>query len=194
MTPRSKDGAAFVRFSHSQDASLTQIESTVKEYLKENGPRPIWSLRKTDACLVKGRPWIEDLYRPPYSRLRVQFDPENGDLASAPRLSQEQLYSVFRPYGKLLEITPQPVDSKELPKYALVDFAQTRKAIMAKNCLHGYVVGKEETGAPLARLKISYERNVKMRALKDWLMNHPRIVIPLLIALAAGFSMVIFDP
>lgn len=194
VTPRFKDGAAFVRFSHSPDVSLPAIESDVRNYLLENGPRPLWSLRKTDARLVKGRPWIEDLYRPPQRRLKVEFVPENGNLSGAPQLSQEQLYSAFRPYGKLMEIHSQPTDSKELPKYALIDFATTRKAIMAKNCLHGFVFRNEESGAPVARLKISYERVSKAGWFRDWMVNHPRIVIPLLIALAAGVGVTIFDP
>lgn len=165
------------------------------EYLDKKRHRPWWSFASIEARLVLGKPWIEDLYRPPYRRLKVEFIPRQGDPSStAVSLSQEQLYSVFRSYGKLLEIHSQPFDSKELPKYALIDFADTKKAIMAKNCLHGFTFRNDETGEPLAKLKISYTTNYRMVKLKDWMMNHPRIVIPLLIALAAGFGMFVFDP
>jgi hypothetical protein len=87
----------------------------------------------------------EDLYRLPSTRVRVEF------LATSPggnaaELSQEQLYSFFRPYGKLMDIIPQSPDSKVLPRFSYVDFTAMRKAIMAKNCLHGFVVSEAEGG------------------------------------------------
>lgn len=109
-------------------------------------------------------------------------------------LSQEQLYSLFRPYGKLREITSQPPDSKVVPRYAMLDFASTKLAIMAKNCLHGVNV-RDENGAELpAKLKISYEQKQSKNWISDWIFNHPRIVLPLFAALAAAFTVAIFDP
>ena len=75
-------------------------------------------------------------------------------------------------------------------------FAKTKNAITAKNCLHGYVVRDEEgTGKGLViRLKLSYEYHQRSSWIKDWIFNHPRIVIPLLAAFAAFFAAVVFDP
>jgi len=105
-----------------------------------------------------------------------------------------ELYELFRPYGKLQDIESQPSDSKILPRYAYLDFAQVKLAIMAKNCLHGLEVPGEAAGAPLARLKISYEERKRTNRVADWITNHPRIALPILFALAAGFSIVVFDP
>jgi hypothetical protein len=71
--------------------------------------------------LVQGRPWLEDLYRLPKSRLKIEFVPAKDSEPPA-ELSQESLYSLFRRYGKISDITSQPPDSKILPKFAYVDF------------------------------------------------------------------------
>ena len=108
-------------------------------------------------------------------------------------LSQEHLYTLFRPYGKLAEITSQPSDSKVLPKYAYVDFAGKTRAIMARNCLHGFAA-RSDSGKLLAVLKIAYEKRQKTNWILDWLSSHPRIAIPLLAALAAAFTVTVLDP
>lgn len=149
---------------------------------------------RVSVALVKGRPWVEDLYRPPSINLRVELlPPKDGE--EVKDITHEQLYSLFRPYGKLLEIESQPADSKILPKYALLNFASIKRAIMAKECLHGFTVKSEtDPGMLLAKLKIGYQQETRQGWIKDWLFNHPRIVIPLLAALAATITITIFDP
>ena len=125
-------------------------------------------------------------YRFPKSRIRVEF---SGNDPS--ELSQETLYSLFRKYGKIAEITPQPSDSKVLPKYAFVDFVLVRDAIMARNCMHGFVAGENGKST---KLRLSYEQRVKPHHIWDWVTSHPRIVIPIVAALLAAITVVIFDP
>lgn len=147
-----------------------------------------------DANLVKGRPWVEDLFRLPSSRLKVEFVPSEPG-AEAAELSQEQLYEFFRPYGKLTDIQPQPQDSKILPRYAYLDFAAIPRATMARNCMHGYRVAEAEGGGKMGTvLRLTYERRYKTHWIRDWLFNHPRIVIPILAALIAGITVAVFDP
>lgn len=170
------------------------IEDSIRQSLKEQRPRPWWSpLDHIRAHLVRGRPWVEDLYRPPSRRIKVSFVPEEAG-TDASEISQEQLYSIFRPYGKLLDILPQPADSKVVPKFALIDFRKTRRAIMATNCLHGLTVKEELGDKALARLKISYEQQTSTSWIRDWILNHPRIVIPILVALVAFITVTVFDP
>lgn len=130
----------------------------------------------------------------PSPRLRVEFvPPEPG--AEAVELSQEQLYSFFRQYGKLQDIVVQPPDSKELPKFAYLDYSKLSNAIMAKNCLHGFVVSEAEGGGKAGTLlRLKYEQKIKAHWIRDWLVNHPRIVIPIVAALVAGITVAIFDP
>ena len=195
VLPRIKEGGAFVKFSDASGRPLTEVGAAVDKYLNENQTKPLWApLQRVQANLVRGKPWVEDLYRLPSQRLRIEFLPTSpgGEVAE---LSQEQLYSFFRPYGKLADIITQPSDSKVLPKYALLDFMAIRKAVMAKNCLHGYTVSEPQGGGKLGTVfRVSYEKKQKARWFVDWLAGHPRIVIPAIAALVAGITVAVFDP
>ncbi|KAI5864282.1 RNA12 protein-domain-containing protein [Durotheca rogersii] len=195
ILPRLKDGGAFVKFNHPADVPAQEIEEIVIKSLQEKPVRPLFSpLRGVQAGLVKGIPWLEDLHRFPDDRLRVEFVPKDPG-GEAVELSQETLYSLFRRYGKIAEITSQPWDSKVVPKFAYVDFASVRDSIMARNCLHGFVVPEELGGGKLGtRLRMSYEERAKSHPTWGWISSHPRIVIPVIVALITGFTVIIFDP
>jgi hypothetical protein len=91
MTPRPKEGGAFLRFAFNKDEiSLDEIQKRTQTYLKKNVERPWFNpFKRVDAWIVKGRPWIEDLHRFPSKKLRIEFE--------GPDLSQETLYSVSIP-------------------------------------------------------------------------------------------------
>ncbi|KAK3387428.1 RNA12 protein-domain-containing protein [Podospora didyma] len=193
IIPRLKDGGAYVKFTHSGDISASEIEATLADILQKNPIRPWFNpFRGIKAGLVQGRPWLEDLYRFPKGRLRVEFVP-SADTEPAAELSQETLYSIFRRYGKIGDITSQPSDSKVLPKYAYVDFASVRDAVMARNCMHGFVL-REEGSKSATKLRLSYEQRVKPHRIWDWITSHPRIIIPLVAAFLAAFTVAVFDP
>lgn len=195
ILPRLKEGGAFVKFSHDPGITASEIEGTLKKYLKEKPVKPWFSpFTRVKTFLVHGKPWVEDLYRFPSSRLRVEFIP-TAPGGEAAELSQETLYSMFRRYGKLADIVSQPTDSKVLPKYAVLNFLRIRQAIMAKNCMHGILVPSAEGGGKAGTvLKLLYEPKVKAHWIRDWLVNHPRFVIPVLAALIATFTVAVFDP
>ena len=70
-----------------------------------------------------------------------------------------------------------------------------RKAIMARNCLHGYVVSDAEGGGKAGTvLRLAYERKVKTNWIWDWMSGHTRIVVPVFAALVAAITVAIFDP
>lgn len=195
VLPRLKEGGAFLKFTHREGIALKDVEAAVKKYLKESQPRPWWSpFTHMRAGLVRGKPWVEDLFRLPSLRLKAEFLPANPGETAA-ELTEEELYSFFRPYGKLANIVPQPSDSKVVPRYAYVDFTTTRRAVMAKNCLHGYLASASEGGGKTGTvLKLSYEKVPKASWLREWFFNHPRILIPALIAIAGAFTVAVFDP
>lgn len=134
------------------------------------------------------------MQRYPASVLKVEFVPAEAG-TTPEQLPEEVLYSVFRRYGKIADILPQPADSKELPKYANIGFPLLRDAIMARNCAHGYVVPESQGGGKNGTmLRLSYVRRAKGHNIWNWLTSHPRIVFPIIAALLAGFSVLIFDP
>lgn len=165
------------------------------ERLKQKPLKPWFNpFRGIKARVVRGTPWLEDLYRYPTNLVKVEFTPPEPG-TEAEELSEEILYSLFRKYGKIADIIPQAQDNKTSPRFAYLGFPLMRDAIMARNCMHGFVVGETLGGGKNGtRLRISYEKRVNKHSIWNWLTNHPRIVIPAIAALIAGISVIIFDP
>lgn len=195
ITPRVREGGAFVKFSHHGTVSVEELEATLQRHLAEKPIKPWFNpLRRVRAFLVQGRPWIEDLYRVPSSRLKVEFLGSSPE-ASGAELTQEALFSLFRRYGKIADIIIQPSDSKIVPRYAMIDFTRIRFAVMAKNCMHGFKILPEAGGGQSGTLlKISFQQKAKAHWFRDWLFSHPRIIIPALAAVLAAATVAIFDP
>ncbi|KAK4156358.1 RNA12 protein-domain-containing protein [Chaetomidium leptoderma] len=192
IIPRLKEGGAYVKFTYPENMSAAEIEDKLMESLEKKPIKPWFNpFRGIRTGLVLGRPWLEDLYRLPKTRLRIEFVPAKDSEPPA-ELSQESLYSLFRRYGKISDIISQPPDSKTLPKFAYVDFAGSG-AIMARNCMHGFVLQEEGSKSP-TRLRISYEQRVKPHHVWNWITSHPRIVIPIIAAFLAAFTVAVFDP
>ncbi|KAJ5794415.1 hypothetical protein N7457_001014 [Penicillium paradoxum] len=195
VVTRYKEGGAFVKYALKSDMSEERIRDAIKDQLKNNPIKPWFNpILKVDADLVRGTPWIEDLYRIPSQTLKVEFLSTSPD-TSAAELTQESLYSLFRPYGKIMDIQTQPSDSKIEPRYAVLRFERPRYAVMARNCMHGFIVSEEAGGGKSGtRFKINYERRIKLFMIKDWILNHPRLVIPAIAALIATITVIVFDP
>ncbi|KAJ5726542.1 Mitochondrial escape protein 2 [Penicillium malachiteum] len=195
VVPRYKEGGAFVKYARKSKATDQIICDAIQFHLKSNPIRPWFNpFQVAGADLVRGRPWIEDLYRIPSQTLKVEFLPDSTE-GPPEELTQEALYSLFRPYGKITDIQQQPSDSKILPRYATIRFDRPRYAVMARNCMHGYAASEEEGGGKSrTRFKINYERKIRVSMIKDWLFSHPRIVIPAIAALVATITVIVFDP
>lgn len=195
VIPRFREGGAFVKYARKPGATDTEIEATIKHHLEKHPIRPwFYPFQQATVSQVQGRPWIEDLYRIPSPRIRVEFYPAAPD-GTATELTTEVLYTVFRRYGKLRDIERQLPDSKETPKYALVEFSRASNAVTAKNCIHGFTIPPEGGGSNSGtRVKIKYERKIRLSMIKDWLLSHPRIVIPAAAALIAAITVTVFDP
>lgn len=140
-----------------------QIEEKLSKYLQEKSIKPWFNpFRGIQVGLVRGIPWLEDLAANlPRGRVRIEFIAKEPG-AEAVELSQETVFSLFRRFGKIADIQAQPSDSKVVPRYAYLDYAFVRDAIMAKNCLHGIVVPEELGGGKAGtKLRLSYERFTK---------------------------------
>lgn len=189
IIPQIKDGGAFVKF---ESANPKEVEEAVSTYLKKQQIKPWYSpLRRVKAFAVQGRPWVEDLRMFPSTRLRVEFTGGDGVL------SQEQLYVLFRRYGVIVDIVPQPATAKDLPHFALVHFSSIRSATAARNCLHGHTTSGLQGGAGkeiAVTMRILYERALKAHLIRDWIFSHPRIVIPIIAAFLATVTVAVFDP
>ncbi|KAF2826174.1 hypothetical protein CC86DRAFT_350666 [Ophiobolus disseminans] len=198
ILPRMREGGAFVKFTHDGSTSTSEIEKILQQYMRDEPIKPWWSpWKQMRAKAVKGRPWVEDMMRLPATRLRCEFvaGEPGAPVTDAVELSQEQLFQFFRPYGKLGDIVMQDSDSKVLPKFAYLDYSSLGKAIMAKNCMHGYLVSEAEGGGKKGTvLRLKYEQKIKPKYVRDWIFGHPRIIIPIVAALIAGTVAIVFDP
>ncbi|KAF5678888.1 mitochondrial escape 2 [Fusarium heterosporum] len=195
ILPRLKDGGAYVKFKYDAPIDPAEIEAQLLKRLKERPIKPWFSIfRPVNARLVQGTPWLEDLYRYPTSFVKIEFVPPTPG-TTPEELPEETLYTLFRKYGKIADIIPQPTDSKITPRYAHIQFPVTRDAITARNCMHGFIVNEMLGGGKNGtKLRMSFEKRVKAHSVWNWLSNHPRVVIPVVAALIAGFSVLIFDP
>ena len=195
IIPLIKEGGAFVKFDHPAKADMRSIESDLQTFLRQNRIEPMYNpWGRVRAAMVRGKPWIEDLYRFPSPRIKIDFLSSSSNEPAA-ELSQEQMYTIFRKFGKIVDIASPPPDSKVLPRFATVTFKLTRQSVMAKNCIHGYVVPEAEGGGRGGTLiRISYERIIKAHWIRDWFTSHPRVVLPLLLAVATAITVAIFDP
>ncbi|GAA5890442.1 hypothetical protein JCM6882_002922 [Rhodosporidiobolus microsporus] len=212
VEPRAKDGGAFVQVSFNvpekvkqalenaaeegeldeagQQKKAKEIEAKIAKIIEKeaidalfrSGFRPWFALhRPSKTFLVKGRPWMEDMNRFPSREIQVQFE--------GPDLPQEELYEVFRPYGKIHDIVPGS-------KSARIIFSSTRSATSARNCLHAAKVSPSSAGenGPTTILRILYAERHHSNYVKDWITSHPRITIPALVALIGTVSYAVFDP
>nr|KAJ3419606.1 mitochondrial escape protein 2 [Polyrhizophydium stewartii] len=117
--------------------------------------------------------------RVPTSRLHVEFH--------GPDLTVEQLYREFRNYGRIMDVTLQPSSSKDVPRFASVEFVNKRSATSARNCIHGESIDG-------TRVHIGYEKKSNSFSLWNWMMANLRISVPILLAIAAVISYLVFDP
>lgn len=187
VVPLRRDGGAFVKFSVPESISanelVAQICSNLKTSKQEKQAKTLTGFfhsilgRLPDVYEVKGVPWIEDLRRFPSQRIKVKFE--------GTPLTEEELYVLFRRYGKILEIIP-PSGSDPC---ATVIFMYMRSAINAKNCITGLKLNNGQTS-----LHIQYVPERKINHITSFISNHQRIAIPIILALLATVAVLIFDP
>ncbi|ORZ40162.1 RNA12 protein-domain-containing protein [Catenaria anguillulae PL171] len=176
---RLKDGGAFVTLEIPEPLQVQAVTEAINTKLGAQGvlqsPSVFHQLGSGSAHPVLGRKFNEDIASlTPSTRLKVES--VGGDL------SLESLYETFRPYGEIADIRIVG------PKIATVQFKHLRSATAARNCTYKLTVDGN------AVIKSSYEKLLKTHHIWDWMSGHPRIVLPILVALAVTLGVAIFDP
>ncbi|EEB07913.1 RNA-binding protein [Schizosaccharomyces japonicus yFS275] len=174
---RWQDGGAFLIVDLPDKP--TDLESVSELLKKQYDKEPVKSILHPFSTpklhAVHGQPWLQDLYVLPSRTLRVTFD--------GPTLSEEELYSVFRAYGKLAFVKIDGANTASLKYNSL------RGATSALNCLHGYKY--KHTGT---RFSIRFVSKKRFSSFFSWIFSHPRLSIPLGAALLAAITASLFDP
>ncbi|KAJ3234871.1 mitochondrial escape protein 2 [Chytriomyces hyalinus] len=175
-----KEGGLLIRFEY--DGNKQDAFDTITEFVDRKSLRSMVTLgRKVRAYPVEGVPWIEDLHSSiPSTRINLDF--------VGPALPIETLYNEFRRFGSMFHIVVDENSSgKDSPRRGHVQFYSTRSATAARVCLNGKVING-------TKVLISYEPALSRNFIFTTLRDHPRISIPLALALLALISYLIFDP
>ncbi|EGV63325.1 hypothetical protein CANTEDRAFT_135151 [Yamadazyma tenuis ATCC 10573] len=183
--PLRRDSGAFVKFSVPEGYSPKEVIAKIctnvsnSENDANNFKKLYMRLTRNNPTTfqVKGTPWIEDLRRFPSSKLKVKFE--------GPSLTEEELYILFRRYGTIIDINPA---SSSNP-IALIQFKRLRSSICAKNCITGLSLDGGKT-----TLHLQYVPIERVNYITDFISNHQRIAVPILLALLATVAVLIFDP
>ncbi|PIL23760.1 hypothetical protein GSI_13510 [Ganoderma sinense ZZ0214-1] len=187
LEPHSKDGGVFVKFRYKaagkEDAQQVILES-LRKLVHSRGGVPSWlGLSSGEIWLVKGTPWREDMNRFVSGIVKVSFE--------GPDLSDESLYRLLRPYGRIIDITsPTPVPAGTL-RSAQVSFRDLRSATSARNTIHDL---KVPVSSSTTILRTSYAQPIAAHAVRDYITSHPRIFLPVLFFLLGTVTYAVFDP
>ncbi|KAJ3031438.1 UNVERIFIED_CONTAM: mitochondrial escape protein 2 [Siphonaria sp. JEL0065] len=175
-----KEGGLLVRFLY--DGDKKEAFDTIEKYVEgKGGMRSLLTLgTKLKAHPVEGVPWIEDLRSSiPSSRINLTF--------KGPELPIEQLYNEFRGFGKIDSVVVQPGAAKDSPKVGHIQFLSSRAATSARVCMNGKVIDG-------TTILVSYEPALPRNAIFNFIRDHPRISFPIVLAILAFLSFLIFDP
>ncbi|KAI8057929.1 RNA12 protein-domain-containing protein [Syncephalis plumigaleata] len=202
IVPRVKDGGMFITVQYDRPATTDADNSSIDQQIRDEilaairdimqeGPRPWFNLRRSHVYIVRGKPFVEDLTSHyPSTRLRVELF--NQDVQTTPR--PERIYSAFREYGRIGSIRMPPPTSY-FPRSVIIRYSSRRAAAAAKNCVHGYEIPLRGSNDARANFSIQYEPNVKLvKIVINWFSSHPRVTLPLILALAAIVTYTVFDP
>ncbi|CAR27808.1 hypothetical protein ZYGR_0N02940 [Zygosaccharomyces rouxii] len=174
--PVKRDGGVFATFLVPPEYTKAKVNSMIQQNTSKESTIPFLSFfTRAAAFPVKGSPWIEDLRRLPTTTIVVNFQ--------GPALTQEEMYSLFRRYGSIIDIFP----SKGAGVPAKVKYRSFRGAICAKNCVSGIEIHNTV-------LHVEYERIVRGHMVNNFFVNHTRIAVPVFIALLSILAVLVFEP
>ncbi|KAJ2546965.1 mitochondrial escape protein 2, partial [Coemansia sp. RSA 1933] len=187
IEPHSRDGGSVVYFSFDKGegeesaASVAEgLVEAVDRHLASAGLGGWFGIGAARSFPVKGEPFYEDIVRLlPSKRVRIEF--------IGPDLTLEQVYNECRPFGRILDIEHQASSSKDVPRWAIVEFVRLHSATSARNCLHGHVVGA-------TKLVLTYVKDNAENVIVQWIKDHTKFTIPLAAAALIAAIYAVFDP
>jgi hypothetical protein len=125
------------------------------------------------------------------SMLKVNFE--------GPDVNEQSLFQTFRascfyfvllsplivlqPFGRIRDIaTPSPVPPGVL-RSSVINYERLKSAVIARNVLYGLEDGFDIHSTSKTCLRPEYQKPMQANVVKNWVSNHPRISIPLIVFL-----------
>lgn len=162
VIPAPKEGGMVLKYGY--DGTPEELQHIIATHLRESHIKTWYDFEEISAFPILGTPFIEDLVeRHPSSWLHVKF---NG-----PSLSTEQLFHLFRPYGRIADI-----DLAADGKSATVIFTRTKNAVTAQNCLLGLKVGST-SGIGGTVLQVEYADPKTVGKWMEWLQKNTKVAV-----------------
>ncbi|KAI9034014.1 RNA12 protein-domain-containing protein [Hyaloraphidium curvatum] len=173
VIPAPKEGGMVLKYGY--DGSAAEAETVISDHLRKTHVRTWYNWNDLKAFPILGTPFIEDLLeRHPSHWLKVTFQ--------GPPLSVEELFTTFRPYGRINDIVPA-ADGKS----ATVIFVSPKDGVTAQNCLLKHKVG-------CTVLDIEYVDPAIVGKWVEWFQKNTRLAVLILGAIVAVISFAILEP
>ncbi|GMM39905.1 Yme2 protein [Hanseniaspora uvarum] len=164
-----RDGGAFAKFLVPYPYTVADINLKIQKLVQDSQKGFVF--KRVTCFPTKGTPLVEDMQRLPSRNLILSHEG---------KLPEQDVYSLFRRYGQIVEISCGD-------KTTLVQFKNLYSAVCAKNCVNGFTLNN-------INLIIKFDKNTSHHLVRNFYVNHTRLAIPLSLALLSILALLIFDP
>ena len=194
-----------------EDEHLSKIENSLREESEKHGALPSWlGFGRGTIWLVKGSPWNEVIayFTPVLTKWHNSLEGHEPLCISSPQAYIRRprrfrattlrivscafclLFSQLKrsdiseqPYGRIIDLTMPSTVAAGAPRSATVTYQRIYSATIARNVIHGLDLFSPSSSTSLVktRLRAGYQRPIQVHVIRDWMSNHPKIMLPLLL-------------
>lgn len=94
----------------------------------------------------------------------------------------------MQPFGQIIELSQPTIGPPGTPRFSNVSFRSMRSATIARNVMHNYAFTMNGT---TTKLRTGYAQLIQAHLLRNWISNHPKIVLPIVVFLLGGLTYVV---
>lgn len=178
------EGGALVSFDAS---NKTKLDEYMSHGFRRNRYFPLFFMRpRIHGFRVRGEPWITDIPHKLSRTIRI-----------SPEIPEESVYSLLRPYGRLASCSSKSATFiyKNDACAALICAHRSLSPQQASTVQQNTILNAASAPAPAFVIRLSplVGPNFVLKTW-DWLTNHPRVSLPILLALVLTLAYHVFEP
>ena len=91
----------------------------------------------------------------------------------------------MQPFGLIIDLSQPTSGPPGTPRFASVSFRSMRSATIARNVMHNYPF---TVNGSTTKLKTGYAQMMQAHVFRDWVVNHPKIMLPIVIFLLGSLT------